>query len=106
AVGHGGAVGGDRQPATGIDVAVFDKSSAVAVRAEAVRLELADDLEGERIVELGHVDVARAQPGGSKGVASGRATHIAGGHIRATEDVPRRSDLVGGPVGVAGPTED
>ena len=40
---------------------------ALARFAESVRLELADDLEGERVVELGHVHVARPEPGHGEG---------------------------------------
>src|SRR5205085_8855574 len=79
---------------------------ALPTAAEAERLQLADDLEGERVIELGDVDVARAQPGGSEGVAGGGAAGVAGGRIRAPDEIPRRCDLVGGAVRVAGAAED
>ena len=42
-------------------------SPALALAAEAERLELADDLEGERVVELADVDVGRSEPGHGEG---------------------------------------
>src|ERR1700686_521492 len=49
---HQTPVGGDRQRPARSDVAVGDERTALSVVAEPVRLELADDLEGERVVEL------------------------------------------------------
>ena len=53
--------------APGPDVAVLDERPAFAGPAEAERLELADDLERERVVELGHVDVAGREAGHGEG---------------------------------------
>ena len=61
AEGHGAAVGGDRERAPRGDVARLDERPALAHGAEAVGLQLADDLEGERVVELGYVDVGRPE---------------------------------------------
>ena len=58
---HGPAVRGDGELGAGRDVSVFDERSALTGGAEAESLQLADDLERERIVELGDVDVGRRQ---------------------------------------------
>ena len=64
---HGPAVGGHRKVCAGSDVAVLDERAAFPGRAEAECLELPDDLERERIVELGHVDIAGREAGHGKG---------------------------------------
>ena len=57
---HEAAVGRGRVPAAGADVAVHDEVAALARPAELEGLELADDLERERVVELAHVDIGSA----------------------------------------------
>ena len=61
AVRHDPAVGGDRVLPAGLDGASHHEVAAFALAAEAEGLELADDLERERIVELADVDVGGPQ---------------------------------------------
>ena len=55
AKGHGSSVGGDRMAAVDGNVTIGDEWSALALAAESKRLQLTNDLERERIVELQHV---------------------------------------------------
>ena len=50
-----------------LDGAVEHEVAPLALGAEAERLELADDLEAERVVELADVDVRRAEPAHGEG---------------------------------------
>ena len=59
AVRHDAAVGRHRVLTTRFDRAAGHEVAALTLAAEAERLELADDLERERVVELAHVDVGR-----------------------------------------------
>ena len=74
AVGHQPAVGVHREPAVMVDVPLVHERAAFAGAAEAVRLELADDLERERVVELEDVDVGRSEPARRERSACGPAT--------------------------------
>ena len=69
-LGHSGVAENHQPPvdhdghgASDSDGAVEHEITALALAAEAEHLELADDLEGERIVELCDVDIGRAQTG-------------------------------------------
>ncbi len=90
--GHEAAVGGDRQRPPRGDVTVRDERSALAVPAEPEGLQLADDLEGEGIVELGHVHVGRLEAGHRKGAPGGTPADEAVGEVRvvAAAHVPAR----------------
>ena len=85
--------------------AVDHEVAALALGAEPERLELADDLERERVVELAHVDVVgpepRHRPRGLDRAAPDRAVDEIGATVAA--EVPRRRVLVRRPevVGVA-----
>src|SRR5271168_1662334 len=58
------------------DVPVGDKGPASAHAAESERLELANDLERERIVEFQHIHVARPKSGVAEGtLGSASADH-------------------------------
>ncbi len=72
AEGHRSSVGGDRMAPVDGDVTVGNEWSTLAVAAESESFELADDLEGERIVEFQHVHVVRPHPGAAER-ALGRA---------------------------------
>src|SRR4029079_4862330 len=61
AVRHHPAVGGHRVLAIGLDGATHDEVTTFSFSAEAEGLELPDDLERERVVELAHVDVGGPQ---------------------------------------------
>ena len=63
AEGHEAAVGGDRIAAARPRWCRRARSAALALLAEPESLELADDLEGERVVELADIDVGRAEAG-------------------------------------------
>ena len=99
AVRHHAAVGGDRVLPARLDRAAHHEVATLALAAEPERLELADDLERERVVELAHVDVGGPQPGGAERVLRGAppdgAVHQVGAPV-ATE-LPRRRVLVRGP---------
>src|SRR5207248_2732416 len=68
---HQAAVRRDREPAAGPDRAVHHEVATLAFTAEAERLELADDLEREGVVELAHVDVGRAETRHPEGILGG-----------------------------------
>src|SRR6185503_15904516 len=55
------AVGDERELAADLDPPVHHEVAPFALLAESVRLELADQLERERVVELAHVDVGRRE---------------------------------------------
>ena len=61
ALGQVAAVGVDRQRAAEAGVPVGDEAGRLALRAEAVVLELEEHQRGERVVELGDVDLLRAR---------------------------------------------
>ena len=99
---HQAAVGRDRERAAGADAGRRSRSRAALARpAEPERLELADDLEGERVVELGDVDVgrARARPWRRPARAARRPTQPLG---RASVAVARRGRSSAG-AGTTGP---
>ena len=82
------AVGVERQLALAGDaVAALDERAALALAAEAERLEPRHGEEAEAVVELGDVDVAGLEVGALPEVGAG----VAGGHRRGVvELVPRR----------------
>ena len=100
---HHPAVGGDGELPTGLDGAAHHEVAALALGAEPERLELADDLERERVVELAHVDVGRARGPPARNASSRRAgrraVHEVGSPVAA--EVPRRRVPVRGPAAVA-----
>src|SRR6185436_14940396 len=53
----------DREPAARPDRAALDEGAALALAAEPEVLDLAEDGEGEAIVDLGDIDVSRSDPG-------------------------------------------
>src|SRR5262249_30567928 len=73
AEGHQAAIGGDRTVAAEGDAAVHDEVAAFALAAEAEGLELADHLEGERIVELADIDVLGREAGHAEAALRGCA---------------------------------
>ena len=104
---HGPAVGGHRELCARSDVPVLDERSAFPGCAEAERLELPDDLERERIVELGHVDIAGREAGHRKGGPGRPGAHEPGRKgVGPGLKVPYRGDDVGRAEGVARTTED
>ena len=103
---HQAAVGGHREPPAGRDAAVLHERAALSLGAEPERLELADDLERERVVELGHVHVIRTERRGAEHVLRGATSDVARRELGPTPHVPRRCDLVGRTERVAGPAED
>ena len=82
AVRHRAAVGRHRDAAAGTDVAVLDERAALAFAAEAERFELADDLERERVVELGDIDVVGTEPGEREALPRRAPPDVAGGDRR------------------------
>ena len=70
AFGEKPTVGADGNAAPGPDMAVGDEGPALALLAESEVLELADDQEGESVVQRSEVDVADFDPGAS--VQAGR----------------------------------
>lgn len=89
------------------DVAIGDERSALAVAAEAECLELADDFEGERVVEFQHVDVITAQPGVAECALGCAPAHYTVHVIAAPPgEVVRRWVLVGGAVKVRAAAQD
>src|SRR5207245_7337146 len=72
--------------------------AALAGTAELERLELADDLEGERVVQLAHVDVAYGDARRRERAARGAPTDVAVGDARrvASREVPARGMPVRG----------
>ena len=104
---HGPAIGRHGEGAPRPDVAVLDEGPTLAGPAEAEGLELSDDLERERVVQLGHVDVGRCQAGAAKARRAARApTSPAGKESAPGLEVPDGGDDVGGSEGIAGPAED
>ena len=106
------AVGDERALAVDRDPPAHHEVPAFALLAEAERLELADQLERERVVELAHVDVGGAQTAlrerALRGAAPAPAIAIPDrrrdvGHAlaldRAAEQVDRLDAEVGGALG-------
>ena len=87
-------------------VALLHERSPLAERAEAERLHLPDDLEGERIVELGDVDVGPAEPAMRNAAASGTGSDHPGGESVVALHVPHRRHPVRGAEAVAVTPED
>src|ERR1700677_3416989 len=90
AEGHGSSVRCDRMAAADGDVAVCDKRPAFALAAESERLELANDLERERIVEFQHIHVVSPKSGVAEGTL-GRASADYAVHVIAAPayEIPR-----------------
>ena len=93
---HHAAVGRDRVAPADLDGAVHHEVAALPLGAEPVGLELADDLERERVVELAHVDVGRAEPGHPERVLRGAPADVAVDQVGApvAAEVERRWVLV------------
>src|SRR6516165_4070037 len=95
AEGHGSSVRGDRMAAVDGDVAVGDEWSALAIAAESESLQLADDFEGERVIELQHVHVVAPQSGvAERTLGRPSADNTINVLAPAPDEVPRRWVLV------------
>src|SRR6185437_10316407 len=89
AEGHRAAVRGDGMAAGDVDVAVVDEAAALTGTAEAERLELTDDLERERVVELEHVDIGSLPVGHRKSpVSTAFSDQAIGVHVRPAGQIP------------------
>ena len=62
-LGQEPAVRVDREPAAQRNRSALDEGAPLALPAEPEVLDLAEDGEGEAIVDLGDVDVGRPDPG-------------------------------------------
>src|SRR5215213_4295536 len=99
AEGHEAPVGRHRELAGRTDAPVHDEVATFADLAEPEGLELTDDLEGERVVELADVDVGGLQTRRLERPPSGPAPEQA---VRVPRD-PTTDEVVGRWVLVVGP---
>ncbi len=85
--GQAAAVGVDGQPPAGGDAATLHKRPALALGAEAQILQEQDGVDGERVVDLGHVHVFCLQPRHRKGLDA-RLRGAGGGQVGHAGNLP------------------